>query len=235
MVTLRLKNTYTKAIEAFEPLDPARRTVTLYSCGPTVYSHAHIGNFRTFLMGDLLRRVLERNGYRVRHVMNITDVGHMTQDHLADAHGEDKLAKAARELGWDPYQVAEHFMRAFVADAGSLRFRNYGPGEADDPALHPRATAFIPEMLALIQKLLEGDHAYADSLGQVYFSIATFPEYGRLSGTVLDELEVGARVEVREEKRDPRDFALWKVDPKHLMQWDPHAPDGWPTGDWERL
>ena len=104
----------------------------MYSCGPTVYSFAHIGNFRSFLVADLLRRVLERNGYQVRHVMNITDVGHMTQDHLADAHGEDKLAKAARELGWDPYRVAEHFMAAFVTDARALRLRNYCGADADD-------------------------------------------------------------------------------------------------------
>src|SRR6185436_14679630 len=114
---VRLSNTYSKSLEAFEPLGAP---VRLYSCGPTVYSFAHIGNFRTFLMADLLRRVLERTGLRVRHVMNITDVGHMTQDHLADAHGEDKLAKAARELGWDPYQVAQHFLTAFVADARAL-------------------------------------------------------------------------------------------------------------------
>ena len=103
---LRLSNTYSKQIEAFRPLDPTGKSVTMYSCGPTVYSFAHIGNFRSFLFADLLRRVLERRGYTVRHVMNITDVGHMTQDHLADATGEDKLAKAARELGWDPYRVA---------------------------------------------------------------------------------------------------------------------------------
>jgi cysteinyl-tRNA synthetase len=230
---LRLTNTYSKALEPFEPLDPA--VIRMYSCGPTVYSFAHIGNFRTFLLGDVLRRVLERRGHRVRHVMNITDVGHMTQDHLADAHGEDKLAKAARELGWDPYRVAEHFLAAFVADARALRLRNYAGAEAEDPGLHPRATRYIPEMLALIQRLIERDHAYLDSVGQVYFSIASFPEYGQLSGKVLDELEAGARVEVREEKRDPRDFALWKVDPKHLMQWDPHAAAGWPPEDWERL
>jgi cysteinyl-tRNA synthetase len=230
---LRWFNTYSKSVEEFAPLDGP--PVRLYSCGPTVYSYAHIGNFRSFLLGDLVRRVLERNGHQVRHVMNITDVGHMTQDHLADAQGEDKLARAARELGWDPYRVAEHFMTAFAADARALQMRNYGPGEADDPALHPRATAHIPEMLVLIQRLLERGHAYTDSLGQAYFSIATFPEYGQLSGKVLDELESGARVEVREEKRDPRDFALWKVDPKHLMQWDPHAAEGWQPADWQRL
>ena len=229
---VRLTNTYSKTLEEFQPLGSP---VRLYSCGPTVYSFAHIGNFRTFLMGDLLRRVLERAGHQVRHVMNITDVGHMTQDHLADAHGEDKLAKAARELGWDPYHVAQHFLDAFVADAKALRLRNYGAAEADDLTLHPRATRYIPEMLALIQKLLDRNHAYVDSTGQVYFSIETFPEYGTLSGKVIDELEVGARVEVREEKRDPRDFALWKVDPKHLMQWDPHDASGWVVEDWERL
>jgi cysteinyl-tRNA synthetase len=232
---LRLTNTYSKKVEPFEPLS-AHGPVRLYSCGPTVYSFAHIGNFRTFLVADLLRRVLERNGHQVRHVMNITDVGHMTQDHLADAHGEDKLAKAARELGWDPYRVAEHFMGAFVSDARALRLRNYTGAEADDAGLHPRATRFVPEMLALIQRLIERDHAYVDSQGQVYFSIATFPEYGQLSGKVLDELESGARVEVREEKRDPRDFALWKVDAKHLMQWDPRptSPD-WSNDDRARL
>jgi cysteinyl-tRNA synthetase len=233
-VPLRLTNTHSKTLEEFQPLSPDG-PVRLYSCGPTVYSFAHIGNFRTFLMADLLRRVLERTGRQVRHVMNITDVGHMTQDHLADAHGEDKLAKAARELGWDPYQVAQHFLTAFEADARSLRLRNYSGAEANDPTLHPRATRFIPEMLALIQKLLEKNHAYADSTGQVYFSIETFPEYGQLSGKVLEELEAGARVEVREEKRDPRDFALWKVDAKHLMQWDPHAAEGWQPEDWQRL
>jgi cysteinyl-tRNA synthetase len=217
---LRLTNTYSKQVEPFEPLSPDG-PVRMYSCGPTVYSFAHIGNFRSFLVADLLRRVLERNGHQVRHVMNITDVGHMTQDHLADAHGEDKLAKAARELGWDPYRVAEHFMAAFITDARALRMRNYAGADAEDPGLHPRATQFVPEMLSMIQRLIERDHAYVDSQGQVYYSIATFPEYGQLSGKVLDELESGARVEVREEKRDPRDFALWKVDPKHLMQWDP--------------
>ena len=232
---LRLSNTYSKQIEAFRPLDPTGKSVTMYSCGPTVYSFAHIGNFRSFLFADLLRRVLERRGYTVRHVMNITDVGHMTQDHLADATGEDKLAKAARELGWDPYRVAEHFMAAFIGDAKHLRMRNYAGADADDAALHPRATAFIPEMLLMIQQLLDRGHAYTDGRGQVYFSIATFAEYGHLSGKVQEDLESGARVEVRKEKRDPRDFALWKVDERHLMQWDPHSAEGWSSNDWQRL
>ncbi len=235
MSTLRLKNTYSKAVEPFFPLDPNGKVVTIYSCGPTVYSFAHVGNFRSFLMADLLRRVLERRGFDVRHVMNITDVGHMTQDHLADADGEDKLSKAARELGWDPYKVAQHFERAFVADAKLLRMKNYSGAEADDASLHPRATGHVPEMLAMIQTLIERGYAYPDPNGQVYFEVGRFPDYGALSGKVMEDLEAGARVAVREEKKDPRDFALWKVDEKHLMHWDPHGPDGWPEGDYARF
>src|SRR6185436_8352232 len=144
---VRLTNTYSKTLEAFEPLGAP---VRLYSCGPTVYSFAHIGNFRTFLMADLLRRVLDRAGFAVRHVMNITDVGHMTEDHLADAGGEDKLSKAARELGWDPFGVARHFEAAFVADARALRLSNYQGAAAAEPALHPQATRYVPEMLEAI-------------------------------------------------------------------------------------
>ena len=232
---LKLKNTYSKSVEAFEPQGSATKTVRMYSCGPTVYSFAHIGNFRSFLGADVLRRTLERLGYKVRQVMNITDVGHMTQDHLADASGEDKLSKAARDLGWDPYQVAAHYERAFVEDARALRLAIYEGAEATDPSLHPRATAHVAEMLVMIQRLLDRGFAYVDSRGQAYFDVSKFPAYGALSGKVLDELEAGARVAVREEKRDPRDFALWKVDEKHLMQWDPHGPTGWPSGDYERF
>jgi cysteinyl-tRNA synthetase len=231
---LALKNTWSKELERFTPLRSGA-AVTMYSCGPTVYSFAHIGNFRSFLFSDLLRRVLEQHGYDVRHVMNVTDVGHMTEDHLADAGGEDKLSKAARELGTDPYAVAAHFERAFVDDAVALRMKSFLGAERDDATLHPRATRHVAEMLVLIQALLERGHAYVDGSGQAYFSVESFPEYGHLSGKVLDELETGARVAVREEKKDPRDFALWKVDAKHLMKWDPHAPEGWPEGDYERL
>jgi cysteinyl-tRNA synthetase len=233
MKNLRVWNTYAKSFEAFASIAPRR--VLIYSCGPTVYSYAHIGNFRSFLMADLLRRVLERDGFEVRHVMNITDVGHMTQDHLADATGEDKLAKAARELGKDPFEVASHFERAFVDDAKQLRMKNYLGAEANDRSLHPRATDHIPEMLAMIQTLLDRDYAYTDGRGQVYFQVSKFPDYGALSGKEIENLSAGARVPVRSEKRDPRDFALWKVDEKHLMQWDPRSPRGWAAGEYERL
>lgn len=164
--TLTLKNTYTKSLEAFLPLREDGR-VTVYSCGPTVYSFAHIGNFRSFLFADVLCRVLRQHGYAVRQVMTITDVGHMTIDHVADASGEDKLSKAARELGADPYTVARHFERAFAADASALRLQIYQGGDADDPALHPRTTAHVAEMLVLIQRLLDNGYAYVDSAGQV--------------------------------------------------------------------
>jgi len=235
MSVLKLKNTYTKRLEVFQPLDPQGQRVTMYSCGPTVYNFVHIGNFRSFLFADILRRTLQRNGYEVRQVMNITDVGHMTEDHLADAEGEDKLAVAARKLGSDPFKVALHFEQAFEHDARALRLRVYQGGEAGDPALHPRATRHIPEMLQAIQKLIEEGFAYVVESGEVYFEVSKFPEYGQLSGKVIDELEAGARVEVRDEKRDPRDFALWKVDTKHLMQWDPHSEKGWDAADWKRF
>ena len=234
MRQLRLKNTYTGQIETFEPLDPAKKEVSIYSCGPTVYSYAHIGNFRSFLFADVLRRTLTRRGYAVRQVMNITDVGHMTQDHVADASGEDKLSRAARELGTDPYTVAKFFEDAFVEDAKTLGLSIYQGDEAANPDLHPRATHHVPEMLAMIQTLLDRGFAYVVPSGEVYFEVAKFADYGKLSGKVLDDLEAGARVAVREEKKDPRDFALWKVDDKHLMLWDPHGPEGWPPGDYER-
>jgi cysteinyl-tRNA synthetase len=167
--------------------------------------------------------------------MNITDVGHMTEDHLADASGEDKLSKAARELNSDPYKVAEYFERLFVEDAKVLKLRNYQEPDASNVDLHPRATRHVPEMLVMIQALIDRGFAYLDPNGQVYFEVSKFPEYGALSGKIIDELESGSRVAVREEKRDPRDFALWKVDEKHLMKWDPHGPSGWPEGDYERF
>ena len=188
MPVLRLKNSFTKQIETFQPLQEGR--VTMYSCGPTVYSFAHIGNFRSFLFADVLRRVLERNGYEVRHVMNITDVGHMTEDHLADASGEDKLAKAARELGSDPFKVAQHYEQAFVEDAKALRLKIYRGGETDDPELHPRATGHIPEMLAMIQsgglhpeRLIHQTVSLAAALNE----FATMDSFKRIGMTIINE------------------------------------------------
>ncbi|GIW71411.1 MAG: cysteine--tRNA ligase [Planctomycetota bacterium] len=210
---LRLYDTLTKRSERFEPLEPGH--VRMYHCGPTVYAYAHIGNMSAFVFADLVRRVMEHAGYRVTQVMNITDVGHLTHDELADAAGEDKLEAAARRSGRTPWDLARHYTAAFLQDLEALGVR----------AAHayPRATEFVPEMIALIERLLARGYAYVTAAGNVYYDVRRFAGYGRLSGNTLERLEAGARVQVREDKRHPHDFALWKVDPAHIMQWEPAA------------
>ncbi len=211
---MKVFNTYTRRKEELEPIEPGK--VRMYNCGPTVYNYAHIGNFRTFVFEDVLRRALEYFGYGVTQIMNITDVGHMTSD--ADA-GEDKMAKAAREQKKDPWQLAEFYTKAFLEDSDQLNIlRAYK---------YPRATEHIPEMIAVIQKLIERGHAYVVN-GTVYYEVSTFPAYGRLSGNTIEDLRAGARVEINPEKRAPEDFALWKQDPKHIMQWDSPWSRGFP-------
>ena len=189
------------------PLVPGR--VSMYHCGPTVYSSPHIGNFRSFLLGDLLRRFLEDQGFAVTQVMNVTDVGHLTADD--EDHGEDRMELAARREKLDPWAIAKKYEDEFRDALAKVGFKF--------PHHLPRATDHIAEMGAIIDDLLARGIAYQVN-GNVYFEIAKFPEYGKLSKKPLDELEEGARVAVNPEKKDPRDFALWKVDPKHLMQWD---------------
>jgi cysteinyl-tRNA synthetase len=211
---VKLFNTYTRRKEEFVPIEPGK--VRMYNCGPTVYNFAHIGNFRAFVFEDVLRRTLEHFGYGVTQIMNITDVGHMTSD--AD-EGEDKIAKAAREQKKDPWQLAEFYTKAFLEDSDQLnilRAHNY-----------PRATEHIPEMIALIRKLIERGHAYVVN-GTVYYEVSTFPAYGHLSGNTIEDLRAGSRVEINPEKRAPEDFALWKQDPKHIMQWDSPWGRGFP-------
>jgi len=213
-MVLRFYNTLSRQKEEFQPLEPGH--ARMYNCGPTVYDYATIGNFRAYVFADVLRRTLEYFGYRVTQVVNITDVGHMTSD--AD-EGEDKMAKAAREKRKDPWQIAEFYMNAFFEDVATLNIL---------PAHHyPRATEHIPDMIALVQKLLERGHAYAAG-GNVYYDVSSFPTYGRLSGNTLDQLQAGARVEVKSDKRNPFDFALWKTDPNHIMQWDSPWGRGFP-------
>ena len=194
--------------------------VTIYNCGPTVYSTAHIGNFRSFLFADLLRRYLDWRGFEVTQIMNITDVGHLTDDDVADSSGEDKLQKKAAELGWDAFRVAAHFEEEFHRDRKLLGCK--------DAHRFPRATEHIPEMLAQIQVLLDKGHAYiVEETGEVYYDLSTFPDYGWLSNKAIEDLIAGARVEVDTKKKNPADFALWKVDAAHLMQWNPHADELW--------
>lgn len=214
---LTLYNTLGKAKQPFEPLEPGK--VRMYHCGPTVYSYAHIGNFASFLLADLLRRHLEASGLEVLQVMNITDVGHLTEDDLADARGEDKLERIARERKVRPEEIARFYEDTFQEDRRAL---NILPAH-----VYPRATEHIPEMIALIEELLAASLAYEVD-GQIYFSIDRFPHYGRLSGNTPEELIAGQRVETDPRKRNPLDFTLWKRDPDHLMQWDSPWGRGFP-------
>jgi len=212
---LVLHNTLSHRKEPLAPISPG--AVRMYNCGPTVYSAAHIGNFRAFLFADVLRRWLEASGLAVTQVMNITDVGHARDDD--PDFGEDKLEAAARKEKLDPWKIAEKYTALFMADLDALGIRR---------AHHyPRATQYIPQMIAIIEKLVAGGHAYVVG-HDVYYSVPSFPAYGALSGNTGDDLVAGARVETRDEKRDPRDFALWKSDPHHIMQWDSPWGRGFP-------
>ncbi len=191
--------------------------VHIYNCGPTVYGQAHIGNFRAFIFADVLRRWLELAGYEVTQVMNITDVGHLRDDD--PERGEDKMEAAAAKEQLDPWKIAEKYTEMFMADIDRLRIQR---------AHHyPRATRYIPQMITQIEQLIERGHAY-EAGGNIYFDVKSFEEYGRLSGNTGDDLIAGARVDVLDEKRDPRDFALWKRDDHHIMQWDSPFGRGFP-------
>ncbi len=212
---LQFFDTLTREKRPFQPLEPGR--VRMYNCGPTVYGRVHIGNLRSFLFADTLRRWLEASGYQVRQVMNITDVGHVQGD--AD-EGEDKIEAQARRERRDPWEISRAFTRLFFQDMEALGCRQ--------AHVYPRASEHIGDMLEIIEGLLARGYAYRVD-GDVYYEVARFPCYGRLSGNRVEDLEAGARIEVREEKRHPADFALWKSDPRHLMKWESRfGPDGFP-------
>jgi cysteinyl-tRNA synthetase len=216
--TMRLFNTLSRDIEEVRPADG--ETVKMYSCGPTVYRYIHIGNMRSFLLGDLIRRGLHFEGQKVRWIMNITDVGHMTDD-VADT-GQDKMELAEADEGLSAQEIAEKYTQAFLEDADLV-----GIQRAD---AYPRATDHIPEMIAIIEKLIERGHAYEVG-GTVYFDVTSFPEYGRLSGNTLDALRAGHRqeVEVDPNKRNPADFALWKkAGANRSMKWPSPWGEGFP-------
>ena len=212
---LRFYNSMSRSLETFEPIE--KGSVRMYHCGPTVYQRPHIGNYRAFLFADLLRRLFAQLGFDVIQVMNLTDVGHLVDD--AD-DGEDKLEVQARKDQVDPWKLVEQVSEQFFTDLKALHVR---------PAHHyPRATDHIPEMIQVVQKLLEHEHAYQVG-GNVYFDVHSFEKYGALSGNRIEDLEAGARLEVNDEKRHPADFALWKSDPKHIMKWEScFGPDGFP-------
>ena len=207
-MSIRLYNSLTRRLDELRPLQPGK--VTMYHCGPTVYSSPHIGNFRSFLFADVLRRFVEDQGFQVTQVMNVTDVGHLTNDDIES--GEDKMEAASKKTGRTAWDIAKQYEDEFHACQRLLHVRM--------PHHMPRATDFIAQMGVIIEDLLKKGVAYQVDNGDVYFEIAKFPGYGKLSGKVIDELEEGARVAINEKKKDPRDFALWKTDHKHQMQWD---------------
>ena len=210
---LKIYNTLSRSKEVFVPVRPGR--VGIYTCGPTVYNYAHIGNLRTYIFMDILRRVFAFNGYKVKSVMNITDVGHLLSD--AD-DGDDKMSMAAAEQKKTPEEIAEFYSAAFFRDIARLNVRR--------PDVTPKATEQIGDMIKIVQALLDKGYAYETDDG-IYFDISKFPDYGKLSGANLEEQLAGARVDINTGKRHPADFALWKkAAPNHIMKW----PSPWGMG-----
>ena len=200
-------NTLTKKKELFEPIN--KDEVKIYSCGPTVYKDATIGNMRTNLFQDVLKRVLKYNGYKVKHVMNITDVGHLVSD---GDDGEDKMLKSAREEKKTPEEIAEHYTKLFFDDLKSLNI--------EVPEIICKATEHIPDMIKYVKKLIDNGYAYETSTA-IYFDVSKLDKYGLLSGINTKDQMAGARVEVDNEKKNPYDFALWiKAPENHIMKWD---------------
>jgi len=214
---MKLYNSLTRRKEEFNPLNPPY--VGVYVCGPTVYGHSHLGHGKSYVSFDALIRYLRYLGYNVRYIQNITDVGHLTDD--ADA-GEDKIEKQARLEKLEPMQVAEKYTKSYFDDMDALGILR--------PDVSPRASGHIPEQIELIRKLIHNGHAYEID-GYVYYSVSSFPEYGKLSGRKLDDLISGARVSIVEGKRDPKDFALWKkAGDDHILKWN--SPWGWGYPGW---
>lgn len=221
----RLYNTLSRSTEDVETLEPG--VLRFYSCGPTVYSYAHIGNFRTFITADLIVRTARAIGWTVQYVTNITDVGHLTDDDVADGGGEDRMAKALNsregEKFGNVWDLARYYGNQLIADWQTLNLL--------EPSLRPRATEHMRQQILTIRRLIESGHAYETELG-IYFSVPSFAGYGKLSGNDdAGHLAEAVRDVVSDPgKRDPRDFALWKKDDKHLMQW--YSPWGWGFPGW---
>ncbi len=215
---MRLYNSLTREVEEVLPVAPGR--VKIYACGPTVYRFVHLGNLRTFLLTDLIRRALEFEGYEVTEVQNITDVGHMTDESSPEA--VDKMLLAVEDEGLQPLEIAEKYTREALGDMASVGIRV--------PDIMPKATEHITEMIDLTSTLIEREHAYVVDSGSVYYDVASFPGYGKLSGNTLDKLKAGHRdLETDPAKRHPADFALWKTaGPGRLMKWPSPWGDGFP-------
>jgi cysteinyl-tRNA synthetase len=215
-MALQLYDTYTRSLREFAPLRPPE--VGIYTCGPTVYDYAHIGNLRTYVFEDLLVRVLKFNGYQLRRVMNITDVGHLTSD--SDT-GEDKMERGSARTGRSAWDIAAFYTQAFREDMARLNIL--------EPDVWCRATEHIPEQIELIRCIEEKGFTYATADG-IYFDTSRLPDYGHMARLDIEGLQAGTRVEVGE-KRHPTDFALWKFSPtgqKRQMEWDSPWGTGFP-------
>ena len=215
---MRLYNSLSRTVEELVPVESGR--VKMYACGPTVYRSVHLGNLRTFMLADLIRRAAEFEGYRVTLVQNVTDVGHMTDESSPEA--VDKMQLAMEDEGLQPLEIADKYTKSALEDMQAVGIRL--------PDLMPKATDHIPEMIDLTETLIERGHAYLVDTGSVYYDVASFPDYGKLSGNTVDKLKAGHRdLETDPAKRNPADFALWKsAGPGRLMKWPSPWGEGFP-------
>ncbi len=214
---IKFFNTMSRKVEEFKPIH--EEWVGIYSCGPTVYYYAHIGNLRAYVFADVLKRTLEYNNFKVKHVMNITDVGHLTSDNDV---GEDKLEKAKEKERKTAWEIARFYEKAFFEDTAKLNIIR--------PDITPRATEEIEDQIKLIQKIEQNGFAYIIEDG-VYFDTSKLPDYGKLARLDIENLKAGARVEMVEGKKNPTDFALWKFSPKDKkrdMEWESPWGIGFP-------
>jgi len=212
-MALQIFNVLHREKVPFEPLHEGK--VNMYVCGPTVYDHAHVGHAKTYVSFDVVVRYLRFRGYDVLYVQNLTDVGHLLDS------GEDRVLKKARQAESGPMQIVETYARSYFQDMDALGVVR--------PDISPRASGHIPEQIKMIERLLEKEYAYISDQGNIYFDVYRWPEYGKLSNRRLDEQESGSREDVRDDKRHPEDFALWKIaEPEHILRWDSPWGVGYP-------
>ena len=211
-MAIQIYNVLNREKKAFEPLTEGK--VNMYVCGPTVQDFAHLGHAKTYVTFDIINRYLRYSGYDVLYVQNLTDVGHLLDT------GEDRILKKARQQAAKPMQIVETYTKHYFDDMDALGVKR--------PDISPRASGHIPEQIKMTETLIEQGHAYEVN-GSVYFDVSSWPEYGKLSNRKVEEQEAGSREAVREEKRSPEDFALWKrAEPEHILRWDSPWGEGFP-------
>lgn len=215
-MALKIYNSLTKTKQEFVPIHNG--LVMMYVCGPTVYGPSHVGHARTYINFDTVRRFLQFSGYQVKYVQNITDVGHLVGD---GDEGEDKLARQAQKENTDPYAIAYKYENMFFSSMDNLNILR--------PTISPRATGFIPEMIEMVQKLIDKGYAYVTKENNVYFRVHLYHKYGQLSNRRIDDAKSGERISVATDKENPEDFALWKsATGGHIMKWDSPWGKGYP-------